>query len=1118
MFGFTREQNQAIFARPNKDILVAAAAGSGKTAVLVERIVALITDEQNPVDINRLLVVTFTEAAALEMRQRISNVLLNKLDKDPHNPLLLKQAALLNKAPISTIHSFCAGFLRANFYLTDIDPSFRICDATESAMLKKQALKELLEENYANQSEVFLNLAECFGGKITDDGLEALVLQIYEYINNMPKPQRWMEEHVEMFCQTENFNLTPWGITLEEAAKMQLQSALEETDYALSLAPDHYINTLLDDKEQIERLLHCCHNLHALEEALAVCAFSRLPGTKCEHENKKKVQDIRKNSIKGVVQKMRKQYFPKPFGEMLEDLRNCYPMVKELCRLATEFGQRYSAYKKERNLADFNDLERYTLEILLSENVAHGKYAEIMVDEYQDSNAVQELILTLMARPNVSRFMVGDVKQSIYKFRRAAPSIFLEKYHRFQEGDEGMRIILSKNFRSRQPVLDAVNFIFSRIMSRQLGEIDYDNNASLAPGDPVFSQGGGQKEVSLHIVESVPEEDEELEVLTAAEWEAKLVAQQIKQIMGSHKLEYKDIVILMRSISGVGQVFADTLKEYDIPAFCPAGHKYFDSVEVATALSFLQIIDNPRQDIPLITVLRSPVYMLNDDELLDIRQSHGQGTFYEAVLNYQQNNTALQKFLNDLSKWRDLAVTMPVSQLIALVLEDTHYFNYAGVMPAGSLRQANLRALSEKAALYEDTSFKGLFHFIRYIEEVKAGGNALAEAKSIAENENVVRIMTIHKCKGLEFPVVFVSMLGRKFNQKDLQAKMLLHERLGFGPAYIDLQKRTKANSLARVALTHQMFRENLSEEMRVLYVAMTRAKERLVLTGSVRNLSSSMEKWRRYENTNSPIVVDFLLKLNSFLGWVATAIYSASNREPFEIITHPLKEVAAADRKVYDQLEMLTPVRNISGLADEIEQKLNWRYFHFESTQRPAKLTISEIGDGIAAPPPIVMPNFMQKQTGITVAQKGTLMHMVLEHIDPRIHKTIEDLEHLLNTMVKRNLLTNEEKKHISRKKILNFMQSELAMRIANAEFVKRELPFVMVTEEQVLVNGIIDCYFSEGGFLTLVDYKSASTADPKEHTLQMKVYKKALEESTGQKVKECVLYLLGSGQTIVM
>ena len=1227
--GFTAAQKKAIDAN-SANLLVSAAAGSGKTAVLVERIIKIVLEGN--IDIDKLLVVTFTSDAATEMRHRIGKAISDKLQNDPNNEHLRRQAVLLNRASISTIHSFCLNVIKRNFHMLDIEPNFRSAEESEISLLKIEAVNEVFERLYDTENkelflklfgtesnEDFRRLVECYGGKIKDDKLQDLVLDIHNFISANVNPEKWLQDAVEKFnLESKTIDQTVWADIVKKDIRTKLNGIIsliekECTELERLSVPKEFLDLLQADKVSIESLLESTEQNFRMMYVIFNFDrnfYKRLPsGKKAEGisaEDKDRIKNFRDKEMKPVIKKIREKIFFRSPEDMQEDFKSIYSIMRTLEIVVMEFSKTFAEMKKEKSIVDYNDFEHFALKVLIDEEgnptkeaeELQDKYEEIFIDEYQDSNSIQEAILTAVSRknrnmPNV--FMVGDVKQSIYRFRLANPELFRDKYDTYSTDDEGMarRIDLSQNFRSRKNILSSINFIFQQVMSKEFGEITYDQSAKLYYGSTAYNVAD-DKSTELYLIDleknkSKEENDESdsdkdeaedlLEDLSEAKLEATIVAERIKKLVLEEKVELKDIAILLRSVKSVAEVYLEELKKSNIPAFALDETGYFDSIEVLTMLSFLQIIDNPRQDIHLLAVLHSPIYSIVPDELTEIRGAYKGGTFFDAINSYieTQNNELKNKlvdFLDTLNKFRDTAKFISISELLWALYGETDYYNYVGAYSGGNIRQANLSLLIEKAVEYEKTSFKGLFHFIRHIEKVQESDTKTGKAKLVSAGENLVRIMTIHKSKGLEFPIVFVCSLGKNFTFKTLDAKREIaqHHKYGLAPKYIDVERRIKYNTIAKYALNQELSRENLSEELRILYVALTRAKEKLILTGYTNQLKINLKRWGEFINYSEADIPPYtLLNAKNFLDIIVPALlrhrdfekywqedYFSYNRElyndesKFELICKTKSEIESEinekkneiDFKL-SELEKLKEKRNYSGNYDEIKRMLEWKYPFVPQSDLAPKVSVSELkrmyykelisgsqdfNEESKHKLIFAEPQFLQeKNDSFSAVQKGTILHTVLEHLDLHKQKNLDDVKTLLNSLQTRNILTEAEASIVEPETILHFINSELVQRMRNAKYIKTEVPFIVgmspteilegkespITDEMILVNGIIDCFFEEEGEIVLVDYKTDRYIENIEeiknsYRIQIGIYKKAIERSTGMRVKEAFLYLL--------
>ncbi|WP_166243703.1 helicase-exonuclease AddAB subunit AddA [Paenibacillus turpanensis] len=986
---WTDDQWNAITVR-DTNLLVAAAAGSGKTAVLVERLIRRITDPDRPTDVDRLLVATFTKAAADEMRHRIRDALEKALERTPESRHIRKQLAVLNRASITTLHSFCMEILQRYSHVIGLDPGFRIANETEAALLRQEVLGELFEGYYGENGEEsgFWRLAESFGGERGDEELYALVERLYDFSRSHPWPDYWLSEMAGQFLTDGGNQL--WMDSLIEDIALELDGMQQHAEQALALCrkpggPAPYAAAIQEDLDMLARLTEQAtarswDGLYAQFAVGGFAAFKRVKADETDARLQEQVKALREQ-VKKQWKALKDQLFDRPPEAYLEEVRALAPDMELLARIVKEFSAAYSRAKSEKGLLDFSDLEHFALEILrdpssepdrLQPSEAALSYREqfdeVMLDEYQDTNRVQETIVWLLSREGTgNRFMVGDVKQSIYKFRLAEPELFMEKYRTYGDGKPkgqvreaaeqqasghgladfnglptrgtngeeqalsgaqassatGRRIDLARNFRSRAEVVDAVNFIFKQIMHERAAEMDYDERAELVCGaeypDPGFSghdlstelllvdrdfgdisdgeasvESSDSAETEETAVDRIAEEARELET---AQLEARLIAERIRALMGQvpgieamrvadrkqglRPIQFRDIVILMRATEQWAPVFMEELRMVGIPSYAELSTGYFAAVEVEVVISLLQTIDNPLQDIPLAAVLRSPVAGLTADELARIRLADRKAPYYEAAAAFvasEENRSELQdklgRFLEKLSGWRTRARQGSLADLIWQLYRETGYYDFVGGLPGGTQRQANLRALYDRARQFETTSMRGLFRFLRFIERMKESGSDLGAARALGEQEDVVRIMTIHKSKGLEFPVVFVAGMGKKFNEMDLNGNFLLHKRLGFGPRYTDSELRISYPSLPAVAIKRRLRREMLAEEMRVLYVALTRAKEKLILCGTLQNAAKQLSRWSALlsrEELQLPGAA--LLGARSYLDWLGASL-----------------------------------------------------------------------------------------------------------------------------------------------------------------------------------------------------------------------------------------------------
>ena len=979
--------------------------GSGKTAVLVERIINKIINEN--IDIDRLLVVTFTNAAASEMRERVLNAIYKKLDNDFENPNLQRQITLLNKASICTIDSFCLEVVRNNFYeLENISPNFRIADTTEIELLKQETIEEIFETKYEEQNKDFEKLINTYTSYRDDTPLKELVLKIYTYIQSSPFPEEWLKEKIEMFNLENNldedFSDTKWG-------KILLQELEEEViDDIVTLKNVHetlIFDTELEKFEQVLRtdldmLENLKKHLDNWDEAYQInqnFKFVDWPRKKVDSEIKEEAKLIR-DDIKAKLNKKRNKILVTNSKEAIQDIFDMYDILLKLQNLILDFGNEFSKKKREKNIVDFNDIEHFALNILLEKDeegniipsqvakTYQEKYLEIAIDEYQDSNLVQEYILNAISKQN-NIFMVGDVKQSIYKFRQAMPELFLSKYKEYKlkddkKIDEHLKIQLFKNFRSRKNILEFTNMIFQNIMSENLGDIEYNEQEYLNLGAD-YKEVNQDLKTEINIIdlkeenknEDTTEENEETqeqeERIEDIELEARFIANKIKKLIDEkyqvfdrkkntyRNITYKDIVILLRSTKTTAPIYEQELLNLEIPVFSDASQEYLDTIEIQTVISLLKIIDNPIQDIPLVTVLRSNIGKFTDNDLVKIRLTDKYDNFYTCLQKSKVNvdkelKDKIEQFLNNLEKWRKEQEYLALDELIWKIYSDTGYYNYVGLMPNGELRQANLRMLFERAKKYETASFKGLYNFIKFIEKLKLSSKDMSSAKVIGENDDVVRIMSIHKSKGLEFPVVFLASTGRQFNLMDLNDDILIHQDLGIGVKYIDYEKQVQYDTLTKLAIRNKILTETLSEEMRVLYVALTRAKEKLIITGLLKDANKEFDniekQVNRFEKSNEKINYILLKKMKRYIDWILL-VYKYEEKNIKNISTlniYNKKELLKSFKKIQkdkiDVIKELEKHEKDNKQIENIKNIINYQYKYLLSTVMPTKTSVTKI------------------------------------------------------------------------------------------------------------------------------------------------------------------------------
>lgn len=1260
---WSEEQLDAIVSG-GSNVLVAAAAGSGKTAVLVERIIRKIASDT---DVDRLLVATFTNAAAAEMKDRIKVALERKLEEQPDSEHLRKQLALMGKASITTLHSFCMDVIRKYYSVIGLDPGFRIANETEIELIRNDVLMELFESRYADleQHGDFIKLVNAFGGEQGDDPVFKLVERLYLFSRSHPWPKAWLEQMAAAFkvASVDELEQSPWVKQVMADVELKLDGAIASFEQALELTklpagPYAYAATFEADIELVQKLRHELQQLpwRSWGGCFAEAAFSKL-ATLRGKEHDKELQQLAKDyreQGKATVLAIASDYFGRSAEQYVEELKELAPLMQALIDLIIDFSDRFEAFKRSRGLLDFGDLEHYCLAILLDARSTieqpipseaardyQRQFDEILLDEYQDTNLVQETIVALISNPDRgNRFMVGDVKQSIYRFRLAEPRLFLDKYKRYGKAAEvdaasGKRIDLARNYRSRLEVVDAVNLVFHAIMKEKVAELQYDAAAELVHGAAYFPAPESLEQCRVQCVvidrEEREHESEQVETdeqseeqslealreeLTTAQLEARYIVQELLRLKHSEALVYdvkqeryrpmqwRDNVILLRSTSAWAPVFLEELQLAGIPAYSSIGSGYFEAVEVQTMLSVLQIIDNPYQDIPLAASLRSPLFKLTAEELSHIRILSMDSSYYDAVVQAAGNEqfayegrVKLAYFLDKLDSWRNYAREGALADLLWLIYEETGYYDFVGGLPAGLQRQANLRALHDRARQYEATSFRGLFRFLKFIERMRDNGNDLGTALAIGEGEDVVRIMTIHSSKGLEFPIVFVAGLGKKFNEQDLKASFLYHKELGFGPKVINLVMRTSYPSLPYIAIRRAIKMELLAEEMRILYVALTRPKEKLYLLGTTAKLGKKLIKWSSAMEGDSTLSLASIAGASCYLDWIAPLVSESlqqslaaeaadkrSCHTDFDWLVEviPAQELAAAAQQAAaaadEQQERSNQLMAIGALAqlegiesdEQLHEQLSFVYPYADAVKLGAKASITEMKriqaafeqeeqDFIFEQPAgekqqqaeseltgkaesqltyslhLQRPSFME-QKQLTPAERGSVNHLVMQHMPLHDHIDQEVIDATIEHMVARKLITPFQTGAINRKGIEQLFQSELGQRMQLALWLKRELPFAFLlpaqqvyrdaagysADENVFIQGVIDCLFEDSQGLVLVDYKTDRIFNrnwqekAEQHRFQLEMYAKGLEMILHRKVDEIFVFFFDGGVSV--
>lgn len=1192
---WTKEQRQVIDSR-NTNLLVSAAAGSGKTAVLIERIIELVLDEKNPIDINKLLVVTFTKLAASEMRERVSKAIEKKLEENPENEHLQKQLLLLSGADITTIDSFCKDVLISYAHLVNLDSNIKVIDPSENEVLAKEVMEELFEELYENNDESFLRLVDWYAKKNTDEGLLQLLLNVNNFVNSHPFPKIWLNEKAEFFntsIKDDDFYLENYILDIATDVDMDLEFfelSIKNNLKKIENYPEleKYIdiyNTLLDAlsvvKESLKDFLKDNTKFDELKKSsyeFLNSNFGSFRISKCDEEVKEIYNKVKKelDSIKSEISES--------LGALNLDLENIkkesdliYPYVHSISDVVIKFKEKFWERKQKFNYVDFADIEHLALEILVDidedGNIKPSKtaleyqekYAEVFIDEYQDSNLVQEILLSAVAKEN-NRFMVGDVKQSIYRFRQADPSIFMEKYENYNRIEDDIdsfnnKIMLYANFRSRKEILEGTNLVFSKIMKKETGELDYTIDERLNPMASFKESDenvGGAVEILL-VDEKSDDEDEDEIILTdeysedfeemkSFKLECIKIANTIYNMMNNkenlfkvydknlddyRKVEYKDIVILMRSPSSNTKILEEVFLEYDIPIYAESMGGYFDTFEVDTIINLLKIIDNPMQDIPLISVMYSPIYNFTSTELSQIRLVDRELKFYELLMKILEDEDIeirvnlkekISKFISDLKLFIQKKSLVSADELIWFLYKYTGYYNYVGLLDMGEQRKTNLMLLFEKAKNYEKNSYKGLFNFVNYIQKISLKSD-VSEAKLISEDANVVRIMSIHKSKGLEFPIVFLANTNKKFNFRADDSNLVLHQKLGFGAVVYDMDKKTSFNSIMKKKIEKFKKNEQIAEEMRLLYVAMTRAKEKLIITGRVKDYENLREEISSGIDERGNISNYKILKINNYLDWILSSIdnltvYGKSlnclgreenfsgnedlkfqlnvNTKTEEFIEYQrIKEEVKANEIISeeDDIEVKNEMRTVKQF---LEDRFNKEYIYKNVLNKPSSITVSEIKKMIQEEDEekhqkyykenfvLKTPSFIhqgEEKVGFNSAEKGTIFHLAMQLLDfskfdtEDVSKIREEVKSQINSFVEKNIMSMDEIETININWIVKFIQSDIfkEIYIANKSeklFKEKAIDYNIKLknlfkdenieeDEKIMVVGIIDLFF---------------------------------------------------------
>lgn len=1218
-------------------LLVSAGAGSGKTAVLVERIGRMISRE-NPIDIDRILIVTFTQAAASEMRDRILKDIREKMEKNPSDENLKRQSSLVSNASIMTIDSFCKKVVDENIHSSGIIPGYKIASGDELSLMERDAVREVLEEEFEKRDPNFIRIADNIMGDGTSDILENRIIKLKTFSEAFPEPEKWLVKALSSYSKIDGL--------LNEYARIlnkELDNIINYYNIAIDLCEENSsfiekpkellkkeLDQVLSIKDYIEEK-EDSHNYDELRNLLRGLKFGIMNFGKNKEnshnydEIKEKIKDLRER-CKSIYREYA-SWLAEDEKIALEKLKELEKPLEYLAYVTIRFMERLRENMEAKQRVTFSHISHGALKVLRDDKgevtEAAKRYSdffeEIMIDEYQDSNDVQESILTAVSKNSNNIFMVGDVKQSIYRFRQANPSLFMAKYKDYGDLDEklkeegppslikkGTRVLLSRNFRSRKNVIDIVNTIFSDLMSEEVGDIDYRGKEELIFSSLDFSKDNINYELEVDLIDvdqALEEVDDEdamgLKGSSSLEIEAKMVAKRIRDIVEGKKmyikegdskryLSYKDIVILLRSTKQAAPVFKKALQEIGVPFYSEEKTGYFSNMEVQTVISLLKVIDNPLDDIPLLALLRSPIYSFREDELIEIRLEERNKNYYDSLTAYYKlhkkkleindspesyevkTSLKIKKFLEDMDRWRKLALYMPLDEFLWQLYEETNFYEYSLAMVGGQQRGANLRMLFLKAGEYERSTYKGIYNFIRYLDKLKKNEGDFGDARILSENSDVVRIMSIHKSKGLEFPIVFLSNITKNFNRGDEKGGFLVHEDLGVGVRHLEAEMNLVSETLKQKLIKERIRRDSASEEMRVLYVALTRAKERLIITGTIKDKEKTVAKWKESgerirANLKSPREA---LHDSTMGDWIMPILLSLEGVEPTKgELSQGYRKEGSFNLNIYDKASLTLgndrkDIKDIGSfyggevLEDEdLLARLKWVYPHEDEFKIPGKVSVSflkkrameenfSMGEdsydlmgentektlGIQvnkAESEINKPQFLKESKDLTGADKGIAFHTVMMHLDPNI-SSLEGVNNLIEDLVNRELILKREGEAVEAKKVLAFLEDDLGKRFKRAyesgnlyreemfydSFKAEDLFPNTRSNEAITVIGIIDVFFKEGEDLVLLDYKTDYVPEGdgdfllKRYQKQMEIYKESLEKLTSLKVKEVYIY----------
>ncbi len=1175
---WTAEQNSAIVSK-NQNLLLSAAAGSGKTAVLVERIISRITDENDPMDADRLLVVTFTNAAANEMRDRIIGALEKRIEQDPKNKFYARQLTLVKSAKITTIDSFCIDVLRKYFVEADLSPDFGIADPTECKVLLEEALDNVINEMYDDEKfgTDFLELMESYtNSKANDINFRELLISIYYFSQSLPYPDEWLDASSKKFNISGSFDESEYKDIIIREAHDELERIVSEYNIMTELAEkdgmEDLIGLLITEKSFFEECLNISDYM-ALKEKIDAFSFERKKrapkdATPLYLDD---INEMRDKIKQRRVGKLREKILNLTSVQQENAIKKMYPLMVCLSETVKRLAREFLSMKLEKNTLDFSDCEHRCLDILTKDGepteiaeILRNSFDEIYIDEYQDTSKLQESIFSAI-KSERNLFMVGDIKQSIYRFRNTDPILFKTKRDNFSKEDEALnrKIILSKNFRSRENILDSVNCIFERIMSEESGEIDYNDDEKLYLGadypDTAHNPIDSKTEIAIIDTKAIEEENDdfkktELEAIYCAKRIAELIESSVEIFdKGEYrKITYSDICIIARNVKDNAIILNAVFSEFGIPCYAESTGGYFESREIELMMAMLSVIDNPRQDLPLLSVLRSIMFNITSDELAKIRCYDKRGCFYDAIEKCAATDTPegnlSREIIATIENFAEKSRQMSVSELILEIYNKTGFYDAQQTMTNGTVRRANLRLLYNRAKVYENTGLRGLYSFIKFINDYKNTGNDLESAKQISEYNDAVRIMSIHKSKGLEFPVVILFAAEHNFNLQDLHRSVLYHAEKGYGPKFVDTDLRLTYTFAPRATLESSLYRESIAEEMRILYVALTRAKEKLIIIGADKNLKKKIRS-ALPGDFDFRIGASLVAEHTSYLDWIIMAITDHPDGEALRLYIEDDREYHRYEHNAKFDVKILSSIGDLYSVGtdgeikkseeknfDKVLSLLEFEYPNIDDTQLPTKVTVSELkkrkederlSDGVELFKR--RTEFSENRQGMTASEIGVAYHTVLQKYDlTKPPETKEDVKAMVEEIREKGFLTEEEAGAVNPEKIFKFFKSGTGRMMLSAKEVKREVMFCVSipaknfitttnSDKEIMLQGVIDCLLVTDEGLVVIDYKTDKNFDPNDtvekYRIQLDCYQYAAEKIFKKPVLSRILFMLDSG-----